>query len=66
MSDFFSVRITFMDDREELVEWVTRTDTADGVLTLRQENRGSYFSDTKHLGSYPIANIRHWKREERR
>lgn len=65
MSDFFTVVITYMDGTEERVEWVTKAETREGVLHLKQENRGSYFSETTDLGAYPIHNIRRWKREAR-
>jgi hypothetical protein len=65
MAEFFNVRITYMDGKQELIQEVTHATVEDGVLTLRQ----SYFAQLgfreQHIGGFPLHNVRNWKREDR-
>lgn len=59
----FKVRIQFLDGTDEEFTWVTRERVADGVLHLFSK-QGEY-ADEEHLGSYPLATIKSWRRTER-
>ncbi|MFY1588976.1 hypothetical protein ACN267_31300 [Micromonospora sp. WMMD734] len=61
--EFRDVAIEFVDGEQETVSMATREYISDGVLHLFQKN-GEYAPET-HMGSYPLANIRKWKRTER-
>jgi hypothetical protein len=60
MTDYFVVKIIFMDGVEENVREVTDFRIDEGVLYLWKTHQFS--SHQTHQGSYPLANIRMWKR----
>lgn len=62
----FNVEIEFMDGRGDVIENVSRAEEKDGVLHLSRHygSQGMYI-DADHLGSFPLANIRSYKRAKR-
>lgn len=63
--DAFDVRIWFMDGSEETVPKANHMAVENGALHIYNIWRGSSVSlrNSKHLGSYPIHNIRKWVKE---
>lgn len=56
----FKLRIEFMDSTGEVLDYVNKIEVRDGVLWAWEDN--GYVR--RHLGSWPLANIRKWKRED--
>lgn len=63
MMDAWSVSVEFMDNGEEIHTWVTRWTVSDGVLHLF--SRSGRMVPEEHVASYPLVNIRKWKRSSR-
>jgi len=56
------VEIRFVDDSTEIVENVDDIKVRDDTLNLYQ--RGIHYTYVQHLGSYPLANVKRWRRVE--
>ncbi len=62
MMRMFTLDIFFTDGTGESVQHVNNARIIDGVLSLWEDR--PYSGGYKHLGSYPLANIRKWTRVE--
>ena len=59
MIEFFTVQITFMDDTSETFT-VTYAEVYNDQLHTRY--KGGEMADDVHMGSYPLCNIKKWRR----
>lgn len=57
--EFFTVEIEFMDGTQETVH-ATFASTHDDQLHVRY--KGGEMAPTEHIGSYPLVNIKKWRR----
>lgn len=64
MADSFDVEILYTDGTKEIVVNANEMHANDGVLRIfyNAPDRGIYFGKQTHLGSYPIRNIRRWRK----
>lgn len=60
--DTFDVEITFVDNTIEMVTGVNSLSIYDNVLNLHYKFHNAYVREATHLGSFPLANIRRWRR----
>jgi hypothetical protein len=56
---YFDVEIVFTDGSTETIQSATDAHPVDGVLHLRRD--GDY-GLREHLGSYPLVNVKSWKK----
>ncbi|GAB3656562.1 hypothetical protein [Glycomyces tarimensis] len=59
---YFDVEIVFNDGTEQTVECADRLHTHDNVLHIRRDGNYGLNDD---LGSFPLVNIRSWKKVQR-
>lgn len=59
--NLFSVHIQFTDGSTKVVEYVSKIEVRDDVLWAYQDSYGGH---RRHLGSWPLVNIKEWKRED--
>jgi hypothetical protein len=58
------VDIEYVDGRTESVGPVDDLRQTDGVLNLWHVGNNSTLGTAEHVGSFPLVNIRKWKRRE--
>ena len=61
----FDVVIEYTDGRIETVREANRTRVRDGQLEVWYDGRGAWGTYERHLGGFPLVNIRKWNQVEK-